>query len=153
MKLYRSDAMLAQIICRDQANRAPCLSHNGACFLDPGPAASATNVGASSRSPSKTVAPRAAGSTVRQRKATSSGTRSGGRTTGSAGTGGMWRFYTEDSPGLKVWLWLIDGAVVVIECVSSAVKGGQTRHTVLCIECVFVPALDAGLKASLKDAL
>lgn len=33
----------------------------------PGPAASATNVGASSRSPSKTVAPRAAGSTVRQR--------------------------------------------------------------------------------------
>ncbi|KAM9782830.1 protein transport protein Sec61 subunit beta [Neosynchiropus ocellatus] len=68
----------------------------------PGPAASATNVGASSRSPSKTVAPRAAGSTVRQRKATSSGTRSGGRATGSAGTGGMWRFYTEDSPGLKV---------------------------------------------------
>uniref|UniRef100_A0A3B3D2W6 SEC61 translocon beta subunit n=1 Tax=Oryzias melastigma TaxID=30732 RepID=A0A3B3D2W6_ORYME len=71
----------------------------------PGPAASATNVGASSRSPSKTVAPRAAGSTVRQRKATSSGTRSGGRTTGSAGTGGMWRFYTEDSPGLKVF-WM-----------------------------------------------
>ncbi|XP_063054392.1 protein transport protein Sec61 subunit beta [Engraulis encrasicolus] len=69
----------------------------------PGPAASATNVGASSRSPSKTVAPRAAGSTVRQRKATSSGTRSAGRATGAAtGTGGMWRFYTEDSPGLKV---------------------------------------------------
>ncbi|XP_077381981.1 protein transport protein Sec61 subunit beta [Festucalex cinctus] len=68
----------------------------------PGPAVSATNVGASSRSPSKTVAPRAVGSTVRQRKATSSGTRSGGRTAGSAGTGGMWRFYTEDSPGLKV---------------------------------------------------
>uniref|UniRef100_A0A3B4WN30 Uncharacterized protein n=1 Tax=Seriola lalandi dorsalis TaxID=1841481 RepID=A0A3B4WN30_SERLL len=71
-------------------------------LFQPGPAASATNVGASGRSPSKTVAPRAAGSTVRQRKATSSGTRSGGRTTGSAGTGGMWRFYTEDSPGLKV---------------------------------------------------
>ncbi|KAG5271900.1 protein transport protein Sec61 subunit beta [Sardina pilchardus] len=68
----------------------------------PGPAASATNVGASSRSPSKTVAPRAAGSTVRQRKATSSGTRSAGRATASTGTGGMWRFYTEDSPGLKV---------------------------------------------------
>nr|ACI69072.1 transport protein Sec61 subunit beta [Salmo salar] len=52
----------------------------------PGPASSATNVGAGSRSPSKTVAPRAAG-----------------RTTASAGgTGGMWRFYTEDSPGLKV---------------------------------------------------
>ncbi|XP_029445749.1 protein transport protein Sec61 subunit beta isoform X1 [Rhinatrema bivittatum] len=69
----------------------------------PGPAASATNVGASGRSPSKAVAPRAAaaGSTVRQRKNASSGTRSAGRTT-SAGTGGMWRFYTEDSPGLKV---------------------------------------------------
>uniref|UniRef100_A0A3B3DDQ7 Uncharacterized protein n=1 Tax=Oryzias melastigma TaxID=30732 RepID=A0A3B3DDQ7_ORYME len=53
----------------------------------PGPAASATNVGASSRSPSKTVAPRAAGSTVRQRKATSSGTRSGTRR--SAGTGAL----------------------------------------------------------------
>lgn len=37
--------------------------------------------------------------------------------------------------------------------VSPAVEGGQTRHTVLYIECMFVPALDAGLKASLKDAL
>lgn len=35
------------------------------------------------------------------------------------------------------WL-LIDGAGVVIECVSSAVKVGQTHHTVLCIECMFV---------------
>ncbi|MBN3321938.1 SC61B protein, partial [Atractosteus spatula] len=68
----------------------------------PGPAASATSVGGSGRSPSKAVAPRAAGSTVRQRKATSSGTRSAGRGATSAGTGGMWRFYTEDSPGLKV---------------------------------------------------
>ncbi|XP_073443780.1 protein transport protein Sec61 subunit beta [Dendrobates tinctorius] len=67
----------------------------------PGPAASSTNVGAAGRSPSKAVSPRSAGSTVRQRKTTSSGTRSAGRTT-SAGTGGMWRFYTEDSPGLKV---------------------------------------------------
>uniref|UniRef100_A0A8C7LUG4 Uncharacterized protein n=1 Tax=Oncorhynchus mykiss TaxID=8022 RepID=A0A8C7LUG4_ONCMY len=50
----------------------------------PGPASSATNVGAGSRSPSKTAAPRAAGSTVRQRKATSSGKRSAGRTTASA---------------------------------------------------------------------
>ncbi|TRY84555.1 hypothetical protein DNTS_001306 [Danionella cerebrum] len=33
----------------------------------PGPAASATNVGASSRSPSKTVAPRTAGTSARQR--------------------------------------------------------------------------------------
>lgn len=53
----------------------------------------------------------------------------------------------------RSWPWLIDGAVVVIECVSPAVKGGQTRHTVLYIECVFVPALDVGLKASLKDPL
>ncbi|KAJ1203275.1 hypothetical protein NDU88_007063 [Pleurodeles waltl] len=67
----------------------------------PGPAASATNVGSSSRSPSKAVAPRTSGSTVRQRKNASSGNRSSTRTT-SAGTGGMWRFYTEDSPGLKV---------------------------------------------------
>ncbi|KAF7247629.1 Protein transport protein Sec61 subunit beta [Varanus komodoensis] len=35
--------------------------------FQPGPNPSATNVGASSRSPSKAVAPRAAGSTVRQR--------------------------------------------------------------------------------------
>ncbi|CAI5789618.1 protein transport protein Sec61 subunit beta [Lacerta agilis] len=67
----------------------------------PGPNPSATNVGASGRSPSKAVASRAPGSTVRQRKSASCGTRSAGRTT-SAGTGGMWRFYTEDSPGLKV---------------------------------------------------
>ncbi|XP_060103721.1 protein transport protein Sec61 subunit beta [Heteronotia binoei] len=69
--------------------------------FQPGPNPSATSVGASGRSPSKAVAPRAAGSTVRQRKNASCGTRSAGRTT-SAGTGGMWRFYTEDSPGLKV---------------------------------------------------
>ncbi|XP_054847334.1 protein transport protein Sec61 subunit beta [Eublepharis macularius] len=67
----------------------------------PGPNPSGTSVGASGRSPSKAVAPRAAGSTVRQRKSASCGTRSAGRTA-SAGTGGMWRFYTEDSPGLKV---------------------------------------------------
>uniref|UniRef100_A0A8C4KG00 SEC61 translocon subunit beta n=4 Tax=Palaeognathae TaxID=8783 RepID=A0A8C4KG00_DRONO len=69
--------------------------------LQPGPNPSATSVGASGRSPSKAVAPRAAGSTVRQRKNASCGTRSAGRAT-STGTGGMWRFYTEDSPGLKV---------------------------------------------------
>ena len=49
--------------------------------------------------------------------------------------------------------WLINGAVVVIECVSPAVKGGQARYTVVYIECMFVPTLDAGLKASLKDPL
>ncbi|KAM6101592.1 protein transport protein Sec61 subunit beta [Cuculus canorus] len=67
----------------------------------PGPNPSATSVGSAGRSPSKAVAPRAAGSTVRQRKNASCGTRSAGRAT-STGTGGMWRFYTEDSPGLKV---------------------------------------------------
>ncbi|NXA33990.1 SC61B protein, partial [Eudromia elegans] len=36
-----------------------------------------------------------------RRKNASCGTRSAGRAT-STGTGGMWRFYTEDSPGLKV---------------------------------------------------
>uniref|UniRef100_A0A8V0XP40 Sec61 translocon beta subunit n=1 Tax=Gallus gallus TaxID=9031 RepID=A0A8V0XP40_CHICK len=71
----------------------------------PGPSPSATNVGTSGRSPSKAVAPRAAGSTVRQRKNASCGTRSAGRAT-STGTGGMWRFYTEDSPGLKVFTYL-----------------------------------------------
>uniref|UniRef100_A0A8D1C282 SEC61 translocon subunit beta n=3 Tax=Sus scrofa TaxID=9823 RepID=A0A8D1C282_PIG len=74
---------------------SPCLPPQ------PGPTPSGTNVGSSGRSPSKAVAARAAGSTVRQRKNASCGTRSAGRTT-SAGTGGMWRFYTEDSPGLKV---------------------------------------------------
>uniref|UniRef100_A0A8C6EL46 Uncharacterized protein n=1 Tax=Microcebus murinus TaxID=30608 RepID=A0A8C6EL46_MICMU len=57
-----------------------------------------TNMGSSGSSPSKAVA---AWATVRQRqrKNASCGTRSAGCTT-STGTGGMWRFYTEDSPGL-----------------------------------------------------
>ncbi|XP_008937142.1 PREDICTED: protein transport protein Sec61 subunit beta, partial [Merops nubicus] len=38
---------------------------------------------------------------LKRRKNASCGTRSAGRAT-STGTGGMWRFYTEDSPGLKV---------------------------------------------------
>ncbi|XP_053443829.1 protein transport protein Sec61 subunit beta-like [Nycticebus coucang] len=62
----------------------------------PRPTPRGTNVGSSGRSPSKAVATQAAGSTVWQRKNASCGTRT------SAGTGGMWRFYTEDSPGLKV---------------------------------------------------
>uniref|UniRef100_A0A2I3HD82 Protein transport protein Sec61 subunit beta n=1 Tax=Nomascus leucogenys TaxID=61853 RepID=A0A2I3HD82_NOMLE len=61
----------------------------------------ALTMGSSGHSPSKAVAARAAGSTVQQRKNASCGTRNTGRTT-SAGTGGMWRFYTEDSPGLQV---------------------------------------------------
>ncbi|XP_055857189.1 protein transport protein Sec61 subunit beta [Episyrphus balteatus] len=65
--------------------------------------ASATSVGTGSRSPSKLSAPRssaAGGSNVKQRKTTTTAARS--RTTGGAGSGGMWRFYTDDSPGIKV---------------------------------------------------
>merc|ERR1712080_136393 len=73
-------------------------------FIMPGPAASATNVGSGGRSPSS-ASPRAGGGgggTVRQRKTTA-----GARTTtvsraGGTSSGGMWRFYTDDSPGIKV---------------------------------------------------
>eukprot|EP00914_Ancora_sagittata_P012827 GHVO01024745.1.p1 GENE.GHVO01024745.1~~GHVO01024745.1.p1 ORF type:complete len:103 (+),score=11.49 GHVO01024745.1:30-311(+) len=61
--------------------------------------ASATSVGGS-RSPSKAVARSSSGSTVRQRKAPAS---SGPpKKAGGGGAAGMWRFYTEDSPGIKV---------------------------------------------------
>ncbi|KAJ1530362.1 hypothetical protein ONE63_005274 [Megalurothrips usitatus] len=63
--------------------------------------ASSTSVGAGGRSPSKAVAARpSGGGTVRQRKTTSSTTASRSRATASSG--GMWRFYTDDSPGIKV---------------------------------------------------
>lgn len=67
------------------------------------PAPSSTNVGASGRSPSKAVAPRSGGGggTVRQRKTASSSGAARGKPAG-AGAAGMWRFYTEDSPGIKV---------------------------------------------------
>lgn len=69
-------------------------------FFQPA-APSATSVGGATRSPSKVVAPRSTnGSTVRQRKTTTT-TAARSRNTG-AGTGGMWRFYTDDSPGIKV---------------------------------------------------
>jgi len=65
------------------------------------PTPSSTSVGSAGRSPSKAVAPRSGGgSTVRQRKAAPA---SAGRSKpGGAGAAGMWRFYTEDSPGIKV---------------------------------------------------
>ncbi|KAF7990625.1 hypothetical protein HCN44_000430 [Aphidius gifuensis] len=65
-------------------------------------APSATNVGSGGRSPSRAVAPRtsAAGGTVRQRKTTVA-TSARNRNTGIS-SGGMWRFYTDDSPGIKV---------------------------------------------------
>ncbi len=73
-------------------------------LFQPGPAASATNVGSGSRSPKGGAAsPRAGGGQVRQRKAAGGG---GARTTatraGGTSSGGMWRFYTDDSPGIKV---------------------------------------------------
>ncbi|XP_054283678.1 protein transport protein Sec61 subunit beta [Macrosteles quadrilineatus] len=62
---------------------------------------SSTTVGSGSRSPSKAVAPRSStGGTVRQRK-TAPTTSARNRNTGT-NSGGMWRFYTDDSPGIKV---------------------------------------------------
>jgi len=71
----------------------------------PLPAASATSVGGAGRSSggagSKSISPRSAGGTAaRQRKAPSS-TGSGARKAAGS-SAGMWRFYTEDSPGIKV---------------------------------------------------
>lgn len=63
--------------------------------------ASSTSVGSGSRSPSKAVAPRSAtGGAARQRKTTTTTTAPRSRNT--AGIGTMWRFYTDDSPGIKV---------------------------------------------------
>ncbi len=73
--------------------------------LQPGPAASATSVGAGSRSPKSggAASPRGGGGQVRQRKA-AGGARTSGAAARAGGTssGGMWRFYTDDSPGIKV---------------------------------------------------
>ncbi|XP_066918208.1 protein transport protein Sec61 subunit beta-like [Clytia hemisphaerica] len=60
--------------------------------------ASATNVGAG-KAPSKASSPKAG--TVRNRKAASSTTVTR-RAGGGGGQPNMWRFYTEDSPGIKV---------------------------------------------------
>merc|ERR1711893_555113 len=63
-------------------------------------ASSATSVGGGGRSPSKAVARSSGGSTVRQRKTASS--TGAPKKAGGAGAAGMWRFYTEDYPGIKV---------------------------------------------------
>nr|CAG4642272.1 EOG090X0RAK [Eurycercus lamellatus] len=71
----------------------------------PSAPASATSVGAGSRSPKSagSAGPRAgAGSTVRQRKTTSSTTTATRSRAGGTSSGGMWKFYTDDSPGVKV---------------------------------------------------
>jgi len=70
--------------------------------------ASATSVGAGGRSPgdkggaSGGARGGGGGGTVRQRKAGGGGTAVAARGRTAGGAGGMWRFYTEDSPGLKV---------------------------------------------------
>jgi len=67
----------------------------------PGPAASNTKVG-SGDGPSRAVAPRSGGSTVRQRKPASGTTSKKAMPGGGSGGAGMWKFYSEDSPGIKV---------------------------------------------------
>nr|CAG4647632.1 EOG090X0RAK [Megafenestra aurita]SVE92831.1 EOG090X0RAK [Megafenestra aurita] len=72
----------------------------------PSAPASATSVGAGGRSPKPAGAPgprAGSGSTVRQRKTTSSSTTTATRSrAGGTSSGGMWKFYTDDSPGVKV---------------------------------------------------
>jgi len=67
------------------------------------PSASSTSVGGGSRGgsggPSKSITPRSGGgTTARQRKAPATG----GARKAAGSSAGMWRFYTEDSPGIKV---------------------------------------------------
>jgi len=66
--------------------------------------ASSTSVGAASRSPKAGAAPRpgAGAGTVRQRKTVSSTTTATRSRAGGTSSGGMWKFYTDDSPGIKV---------------------------------------------------
>jgi len=59
---------------------------------------SSTSVGSNSRSP-RSMPSRTAGSTVRQRKVTSTASTA---SRAPASSGGMWKFYTDDSPGIKV---------------------------------------------------
>merc|ERR1711982_246295 len=61
------------------------------------------NVGGGGRSPSAGSPRAGGGGTVRQRKATSgAGARTVTTRAGGISSGGMWRFYTDDSPGIKV---------------------------------------------------
>ncbi|XP_076041390.1 sec61 translocon subunit beta [Oratosquilla oratoria] len=95
-------------------------------------APSSTSVGAGGRSPSRTVSPRSGGgstgSTVRQRKTTNSVTTARGRS--AASTGGMWRFYTDDSPGIKVGpLPVLVGSLVFIATVFMLHIWGKYTRT------------------------
>ena len=63
-----------------------------------GTASSATSVNSGGRAISKPLSPRAGGgNAVWQRKVTSSAPRKA-----AGGSASMWRFYTEDSPGIKI---------------------------------------------------
>ena len=65
--------------------------------------ASSTNVGSGARSPKAASSPKGgSGSTVRSRKGGASAGATTRRAAGSGGPQNMWRFYTEDSPGIKV---------------------------------------------------
>ncbi|KAK6165531.1 hypothetical protein SNE40_022445 [Patella caerulea] len=68
----------------------------------PLPSGSSTSVGAGGRAAAsaKSLSPRSGGTVARQRKPGSTPTASSRKTAGSSA--GMWKFYTEDSPGIKV---------------------------------------------------
>ena len=70
----------------------------------PGPAASATNVGAGSPRAGGGARAGGGGGQVRQRGKTGGGgaTKTAPMRAGGTSSGGMWRFYTDDSPGIKV---------------------------------------------------
>lgn len=64
--------------------------------------ASSTNVGSGARSPGNRPSSPKAGSTVKSRRTTSGSAATTRRAAGGGGPQNMWRFYTEDSPGIKV---------------------------------------------------
>ncbi|MCL4143211.1 UNVERIFIED_CONTAM: hypothetical protein GTU68_058114, partial [Idotea baltica] len=94
---------------------------------------SSTSVGAGGRSPGRSARAGTGGgggggggTSVRQRKGGST-TTSTGRS--AASTGGMWRFYTDDSPGIKVGpLPVLVGSLVFIATVFMLhIWGKYTR--------------------------
>uniref|UniRef100_A0A915JPB2 Protein transport protein Sec61 subunit beta n=1 Tax=Romanomermis culicivorax TaxID=13658 RepID=A0A915JPB2_ROMCU len=86
---------------------------------------------AGGKSPGRTTAPRGTSGTLRQRK--TGGTSSGGtrtRAAASSGGGGMWRFYTDDSPGIKIGPVpvLIMSLVFIASVFMLHIWGKYTRH-------------------------
>lgn len=79
------------------------------------------------------------GGTVKQRKvATSTGT--AGRSRAGANSGGMWRFYTDDSPGIKVYV-LTDNLLfqMLIAILYSCFSSGPVP--VLIMSLVFIASV------------